>query len=84
MIRLLDRGAFGRTTLAAAACLSAIPLGLAATGAQAALVTWELKGTITESQIAPAPDAPSIPVGAPFRLLVTYDTAVPYTTRNST
>jgi hypothetical protein len=59
-------------------------LGLAATSAQAALVTWELKGTITESKIAPAPDAPSIPVGTPFRLLVTYDTAVPYTTRNST
>ena len=84
MMRSLDRGAFGRTTLAAAACLSAIPLGLAATGAQAALVTWELKGTITASQIAPSPDSPTIPVGTPFRLLVTYDTTVPYTTRAST
>jgi hypothetical protein len=59
-------------------------LALAATSAEAALVTWELKGTITDSKIAPAPDAPNIPVGTPFRLLVTYDTAVPYTTRGST
>ena len=84
MVRTLDRSAHRRNTLAAAACLSAIPLGLAATGAQAALVTWELKGTITESQIAPSPDSPTIPVGTPFRLLVTYDTTVPYTTSDST
>ena len=84
MVRTLDRSAHRRNALAAAACLSAIPLGLVATGAQAALVTWELKGTITESQIAPSPDSPTIPVGTPFRLLVTYDTTVPYTTSNST
>jgi hypothetical protein len=77
MVCTLDRG--GRRSIAVAAVL-----GLATTSAQAALVTWELKGTITASQIAPSPDSPSIPVGSPFRLLVTFDTSVPYTTRSST
>lgn len=65
------------------AMLASATLGLAVTSAHAVPATWELKGTITTSQLAPGPDTPDIPIGTPFRLLVSFDTAEPFTTRNS-
>lgn len=64
--------------------LAMIALGLAPLAASAVPVTWELKGTITVSRFAPSPDTPNIPVGTPFRLLVSYDTAAAFSTRAST
>jgi hypothetical protein len=79
MDRKSRRGAIAR------ALLTTTALSLAATAAQAAATTWELKGTITIADFSPSPDpdVPSIPVGTPFRLLVTYDAAAPFTTRSS-
>jgi len=64
--------------------LASAALGLAATNAHAVSATWELKGTITVSQFATGPDQPNIPVGTPFRMLVTFDTEEEFGTRNST
>jgi hypothetical protein len=72
-----------QTRAFACALLAGATLGLATTNAHAVSATWELKGTITVSQFAPGPDTPNIPVGTPFRLLVTFDTAEPFTTRSS-
>ena len=71
------------TRVFARALLAAATLGLAATNAHALSATWELKGTITVSQFAPGPDTPNIPVGTPFRMLVTFDTVEAFTTLNS-
>lgn len=73
-----------RTAKAVRAWLAVAVLGTIPAITQAATTTWEMKGTITASQLAPSPDTPDIPVGTPFRLLVTFDTAASFTTRDST
>jgi hypothetical protein len=63
--------------------LATAALGLAMQTAHAVSATWELKGTITTATLAPGPDAPTINVGTPFRLLVTFETDAPFSIRNS-
>ena len=44
-------------------------------------VTWEFKGTVTESI---GSLAAKVPVGSPFRVVIGFDTSDGYNTRNST
>lgn len=55
--------------------------GMFPIGAMAYPATWEFKGTVTLSE---GGLATAIPVGSPFRVLVSFDTSEPYDTRLST